>query len=449
MKDDGRLMDSVEAYRSQFGEFTSGQNGEPPWVTARREEAFDRFATKGFPRRSDEEWRATSVSPILSTSFRFPAPSPNGQSEAMAKRFRLAHWHGNELVFINGRLVLELSTRPPLPEGVVVASLEEALSEHPDLVEGALGAARNEEETSFAALNEAFLSAGVFIYLPKGTVLDEPVHVLYLTVPDGDAVMTHVRNVIVAESDCEAKIVESYAGPQGSVYFQNVVTEVVLGPNAKLDHYKLQRESKTAFHLASLGFRQERDSVLTNHSLSLGAALARNDIHVKLDGTGSECTLNGLYDVDGRQHVDHHTVIDHASPHASSCEFYKGVLDDQARGVFNGRIIVRPDAQKTDARQTNRNLLLSREALVDSNPQLEIYADDVKCAHGATIGQLDEEALFYLRSRGIPLDEARNLLTQGFVREVADRIRVPSVRMALEGGLFGEPFTDSPWSSDE
>ena len=189
--------------------------------------------------------------------------------------------------------------------------------------------------------------------------------------------------------------------------------------------------------------------MLSNHSLSLGAEIARNDIHVKLDGTGSECMLNGLYNVDGRQHVDHHTVIDHVSSHSTSREFYKGLLDDEARGIFNGRIIVRPDAQKTDARQTNKNLLLSREALVDSNPQLEIYADDVKCAHGATIGQLDEEALFYLRSRGISLDDARNLLMQGFVQEIADRIQVPSVKKALEGSLFGEHFSDCPWSSDE
>jgi len=286
-------------------------------------------------------------------------------------------------------------------------------------------------------LNEAFLIDGAFIHVPRGIVLERPVHLVFLT-SSGEPVVTHPRTVIVGEAKSQLSVIESYGGSDSAVYWTNAVTQVAAHDGAVIDHYKLQRESASAFHMASLGYVQERSSTVSNHSLSLGARLARHDIRAELEGEGADVTLNGLYVVKDSQHVDHHTVIDHRVPHCTSRELYKGVLDDTSSGVFNGRVIVRADAQKTDSMQSNKNLLLSDDALVNTNPQLEINADDVKCAHGATIGQLDPEAMFYLRTRGIAQDDARRILTEGFMADVSDRIRLAAVRNTLRGLLFRE-----------
>jgi Fe-S cluster assembly protein SufD len=291
------------------------------------------------------------------------------------------------------------------------------------------------DDTPFFDLNEAFLVDGAFIHVPRGIVLERPVHLVFLT-SSGEPVVTHPRTVIVGEAKSQLSVIESYGGSDSAVYWTNAVTQVAAHEGAVIDHYKLQRESASAFHMASLGYVQERSSTVSNHSLSLGARLARHDIRAELDGEGADVTLNGLYVVKDSQHVDHHTVIDHRVPHCTSRELYKGVLDDTSSGVFNGRVIVRADAQKTDSMQSNKNLLLSDDALVNTNPQLEINADDVKCAHGATIGQLDPEAMFYLRTRGIAQDDARRILTEGFMADVSDRIRLAAVRNTLRGLLF-------------
>jgi Fe-S cluster assembly protein SufD len=373
------------------------------------------------------------VTPLASSSFALAAGN-DPDAAALKRSFAIRGLESHELVFVNGRVSSSLSSLGELPDGVVVASLVDALSEHGDTLQPILSQSGG-DETPFFDLNEAFLSDGAFVHVPKGVTLERPVHLVFLTT-SGEPVVTHPRNVIVGEEGSALRLLESYGGPDGAVYWTNAVTQVVASAGAVIDHYKLQRESASAFHVASLDYVQGPSASVSNHSLSLGARLARHDIGAELAGEGADVTLNGLYVVHGSQHVDHHTVIDHTVPHCTSRELYKGVLDDASSGVFNGRVIVRADAQKTDSQQSNKNLLLSNEALVNTNPQLEINADDVKCAHGATIGQLDEEAVFYLRSRGIAQDDARRILTEGFMADVSDRIRLAAVRDTLRDLLF-------------
>ncbi len=410
---------------------------EPGWLALVRKNAFERFLEKGFPTTRNEDWRFTNVGAIASRAFELASGGAEVEDEARAflASLGLEALSRHELVFVNGKFSQKLSSLSDLPDGVVVSNLENAWSHSTEQLQPVL-CRSPADETAFFDLNEAFVADGAFVHIGKGVVVDAPIHCVFLTVPTGEPFVHHPRNVIVAGEQSEARIIETYAGVEGSIYFTNTVTQLVAQPGSVVDHYKVQRESVQAFHVASLDLSQQRSASVSNYSLSLGAALARNDIRAELGGDGAEVTLNGLYVVRGSQHVDHHTVIDHQVAHCTSRELYKGILDDEASGVFNGRVIVRADAQKTDAKQSNKNLLLSKEALVNSNPQLEIHADDVKCAHGATIGQLDAEALFYLRSRGIGLDEARKILTEGFMADVSDRIRVDAVRKALRGLLF-------------
>lgn len=429
------VTDRIGNYLEQFAQFEKSPGVRGSWVHPLRQEAMQRFSERGFPDtpgKHDEEWRFTSVAPILGVSFA-PAPRVDDVGAAL-DRFRVGG--ASRLVFINGRYSEKDSSLEPLPSGVVAGSLGGALESHRGLLEAHLARYSTYRENPFAALNTAFLSEGAFVYLPKGSAVEAPIELLFLSIPGEATAVSYLRNLIIMEAESQARIVESYGGADGMAYFNNVVTEVVVGESANLDHYKLQRESRTAFHIASLQFQLERSAALSTLSISLGGGLVRNDINAVLDGEGCDLALNGLYVVGGEQHVDHHTVIDHAKPHGTSRELYKGILSDRSRGVFNGRIIVRPDAQKTDAKQTNRNLLLSDEALVNTNPQLEINADDVKCAHGATIGQLDADVLFYLRSRGIDVDTARHLLTYGFMSDISERIKVDAIRSELERVLF-------------
>jgi Fe-S cluster assembly protein SufD len=287
------------------------------------------------------------------------------------------------------------------------------------------------------ALNTAFLHDGAHIQLRTGTILERPIHLLFVATGDagGPSMMAHPRVLIVLGANSQASIVETYAGPDGARYFTNAVTEIVLGENAVLDHYKLQHESRDACHVSSVHVQAQRSASHTSHSISTGGALVRNDVVAVLDGEGVECTLNGLYVADGQRLVDNHTTIDHAQPHCGSREIYKGILTDRARGVFNGKIIVRPDAQKTDAKQTNRALLLSEDAQINTKPQLEIFANDVRCTHGAAVGQLDEDAQFYLRSRGLSDADASRLLIHAFASDVLNRLPLESVRRGVEDRL--------------
>jgi Fe-S cluster assembly protein SufD len=329
---------------------------------------------------------------------------------------------GCRLVFVNGSFSPLHSSLLPLPHGLNAGSLAGALGGDSSLLESHLGRYARGEDHAFVALNTAFLSDGAVVYVPPNTVIEEPLHLLFVSRPNGRATMSHPRTVIVAGPHSRATIVESYLGLPEDLYLTNAVTEIVLAENAALDHYVLQQESTAAFHFLTLAVHQDRHSTFTSHSLATGGALARSEINCELADEGITCILRGVGAVAGRQHLDTQTQIDHAKPYGTSQQLYKGILGGRAIGVFNGKILVRQDAQKTDARQTNNNLLLSEDAVIHTKPQLEIFADDVKCAHGATVGRLDEEAVFYLRSRGIGLETARSLMTYAFGSETINLV---------------------------
>lgn len=397
---------------------------DPEWLVEIRRDAMERLTEIGFPTTRQEEWKYTNVAPILKTAFvAAPEEGPRRVEEPR---------EGTQLVFVNGRHAPDLSSAPR--DGAQVGSLRQLLATEPELARPHLAKIAR-EGNAFAAANAAFLEDGAFVRIPKGAAVPEPIQLVFLSEPVFGPTLSHIRNLIVAEPGSQASVVETYIGTAGELYFTNAVTEVALGDGAILDHYKLERESTSAYHVATMEVLQQRDSRLASHSMTFGGALVRNDLNVRLAAEGADCTLNGLFVGSGNQHLDNHTLIDHAKPHGTSRELYKGIMDGKSRGVFHGKIIVRPDAQKTDAMQTNKNLLLSKEALVNSTPALEIFADDVKCRHGSTIGQLDAGALFYLRSRGIGEREARDLLVYAFASDVSSRIRIAPLRALVEEHL--------------
>ncbi len=429
------VAEDREVFRASFERFAA-RHADPdaPWLNRLRTAAMARFVEKGFPTTREEAWRKTSVARIARTTF-LPGEGSLSGAEALAD-LDLPGFRGPRLVFVNGRWSAELSTPGAAPPGLEVRSLREVLARQPERLEPFLTRVVGESGNVFADLNTAFVEDGAVVFVAPGAVLEEPVHLAYLSLnPHREPTVSFPRTLIVAGRASEARLVESYGGPRSQVYLTDALTEVVIEEGASLDHYKLQREGESAFHVANLAVRLERNARFTNHAISLGAALARNDIGVLFGGEGGECVLLGLFLADGERHLDTHTRIDHAVPHCASRELYKGILDGSARGVFDGLIVVRPGAQKTDAWQTNKNLLLSRQALVDSMPRLEILADDVKCKHGSTTGQLDPAALFYLRSRGITEAAARALLTYAFASDLVQRIRVEPLRKAVEACL--------------
>ena len=342
----------------------------------------------------------------------------------------------HRLVFVNGIFEPATSHTDPLPTGVTVSSLSAAIRHDHTALETHLSRYTDVGANGFLALNTALLGEGAYIHLSARTRLEKPIVLSFVSAPGGQAMCTQPRILVVAEPGSEARIVEHFQGSDESTYFNNVVTEICLGRGARLEHYKLQSEGQKSFHVSTLQVTQGRESRFTSHSISLGGQLVRNDINCGLDDEETVCELNGLYLATGRQHVDYHTRIDHAKPAGTSREYYKGVLDGRGRGVFNGRVYVHPDAQKTDAEQFNNNLLLSRHAEVDTKPQLEIFADDVKCAHGATVGQLDDDMIFYLRTRGLAESAARGLLTYGFASDVLQRMSLVPLRETLQDKLM-------------
>jgi Fe-S cluster assembly protein SufD len=411
---------------------TKRREREPARLVGLRKAAIERFGDLGFPTTRLEEWRFTNVAPIARTAFDL-TPSAAGVSESDLEEFR---YEGTlQLVLVNGRFVPELSRLEGLPEGVVVGGLDEAWGSHPEKIEPHVGIARFVEQP-FVALNTALHRDGAFLFFPRGVVVEKPINVIHVGTVQGEPFACFPRLLIVGEESSQATVVEQYGTIGSGPYLTCPVTEVVVGPNATIDHYKLQRESTDAFHVATFQLVQDRDSNFSSHSISWGGGLVRNDVNALLDGEGADSILNGLYMVEGTQLVDNHMRVEHAKAHCDSHELFKGILEDRARAVFNGRIYVYPGAQKTDAKQTNRNLLLSKDAVANSNPQLEIFADDVKCTHGSTVGQLDELGVFYLRSRGIGEEAARSLLTYAFAADIVERIKVPSVRQELEEFLF-------------
>jgi len=415
--------------------------GGPRWLQDLRDRAAVRFAALGFPTVRDEEWRFTNVAPIATAEFK-----PAGGESKDATEEELAGYLYTDaeyrIVVVNGRFAPALSRAQTLPAGVRAGSLASAVTDQPDIVQRYLGQLADFGTKAFTALNTALAADGVYVYISDGVVLEKPLHLLFVTTQSESPVMTNARALIVAGDRTQARIVETFVGTQGAFYFTNAVTEIVAGENAVIDHYKVQEESLEAFHVASMHIHAARSATFSSHSFSLGGKLVRNDVNALLDGDGAECTLNGLYVADGERLVDNHTMIDHAKPHCPSHEIYKGILGGKARAIFNGKIVVRQDAQKTDAKQTNRALLLSDNASINTKPQLEIFADDVKCTHGAAIGQLDEDAIFYLRARGLTYFEARDMLIHAFAGDILDRVKIDSLKTALEGELYAQLAKD-------
>lgn len=407
-----------------------------PFLQRLRNTAVARFAELGLPTPRHEDWRFTNVAPLTRHSYRLTPPVEKpGLTWKKLAGLTFGADTGNRLVFLNGHYRAELSDVRDLPAGTWVGSLATLLREKPALAEPYLGRTARFEDNAFTALNTAFLQDGAAVLIPANTVV-APLHLVFVSTSGTELTMSFPRNLVVVGAGSQVTLLESYVGLQDDVYFTNAVTEILVGEQANVDHYKVQQESDEAFHIANTCLQQSKASRFSSHYLGFGGALVRNEVRAVLDAEGCECTVNGLYMASDRQHMDNHTVIDHAKAHCNSHELYKGILDGKAHGVFNGKIFVRQDAQKTDAKQTNQTLLLSDDAVINTKPQLEIYADDVKCTHGATVGQLDDESIFYLRSRGIGATEARALLTFAFANDVVSRIQIAALRTQLEAFLL-------------
>ena len=423
-----------ESYVEGLSRFLDGgAKDAPEWVTGLRREAISGFGKLGFPTLYDEEWRFTNLQALRRGSFSIAG---NGISEVSGQDVESWGIKGLDclrLVFVNGRFAPSLSCTEDAGGGVVVTSLSEAICEREDLVRGHLARYADYEKDAFISLNTSYFEDGVFVYVPDGTVFKKPVHVLHISTDEGSPLFINPRNLIVVGQNSTAKVIEHYVSTSQSVYFSNVVTEVVCGEAANLEHYRLEFESPKAFNFLTLRVNQQKNSNIVSHSILHGGAIVRNNVHPVLAGEGCNSDIYGLFISEGRQHMDNFMRVEHASPHCDSRQFYNGVLDDRSKGVFHGRILVHEGAEKTDAKQTNRNLLLSDTAQIDTKPQLEIYNDDVKCTHGATIGQMDEEALFYLRSRGVPMRKAKIIMLRAFTNETLEHMSIDSVRDALEG----------------
>ena len=425
-------MKETDPYLEQFQRFEN-EVKQPSWLFPLRKAGIARFSELGFPTLRHEDWRFTNVAPIAKLAFKpvFEA-GVDGVSSKSLGRFTFGQLAGTRLIFVNGHFSRELSVIQPLPGGVKAGSLADALVADPAFLEKHLGRYAQTEDNAFAALNAAFFLDGAFIYVPAGKVVEEPIQLVFVTTAREAGATIHPRNLIIAEANTRLTVIESYVTTDHAAYFTNAVTELVAGDNAVVEHLKFQDESLAGFHIAGLHGHFGRSSNVNVHSFALGAKLSRYNIRAKLNGEGLEAILNGLYLTKGDQLADHHMVVEHAQPRCASHEYFNGILDDKSKGVFHGRILVQPIAQKTDAKQTNKNLLLSDEATADTKPQLEIYADDVKCTHGATVGQMDEDSIFYLRARGIGLDTARQMLMHAFAGEIIDRVKCEPVREELD-----------------
>jgi Fe-S cluster assembly protein SufD len=420
----------------------------PPWLASARRAAALRFREDGLPTLKHEEWRFTNIRAIAETAF-VPAEEAEATlSSDDVRRFAFPGLDADTLVFVNGRFASELSS---MPDGVTVELLSEALATRRELIEPLLRRVAERDDNGFAWLNSAILEDGVFIHVKRNQIVERPISLLHVAVPGavpgagvpgpggpglGAPFMTHPRNVVVVEDGAQATVIERYVAAGEGVYFNNAVTQIDAGDNTHVAHYLLEQESTRAFNINTLHVRQGRGSNVDSHSILLGGALVRNNVYPTLDGEHAECLINGLFVGTGTQHLDNFMHVTHAKPHGDSRQFYQGVLNDKARGVFRGRIVVEKDAQKTDAKQTSANLLLSDTAEIDTKPQLEIYADDVKCTHGATIGQIDEDAIFYLRSRGIDNDAARAMMVFAFASQSLDRMKLAPLREALTQELL-------------
>ena len=422
----------TEGLVAKFSQLEAG-TAQPKWLAPLRKAGIASFADQGFPTLRDEDWRFTNVAPIAQLAFSLAGDvSVNGAETKALDEAAFTKLSGHRLVFVNGIFSAKLSRLQPVVGGVRIENLSAALAKDSALIEKHLGKYAHTAGNAFAALNQAFFSDGAFIFVPTGMAVAEPVQLICISSAKDAGETSFPRNLVIAEANSKLTVVESYISTANAAYFTNAVTEILAGDNAAVEHIKLQDEALRAFHVATIAGEFGRASNVSIHSFALGAKLSRNNIRTKLAGEGLECILNGLYLTKDEQLADHHMIVEHAQPHCASHEYFNGILDDKSKGVFHGRILVRQIAQKTDAKQTNKNLLLSDDATADTKPQLEIYADDVKCTHGATIGQLNDESIFYLRSRGLSKDTARQMLIHAFAGEIIERIKCEPVRAEID-----------------
>ena len=428
----------VDSYAAAFDTLTR-EAPVPTAVQALRRAGLDRFTALGFPTTKNEDWHYTSVSAIADEEFTLLTARTD---DARASQLDPYYFRGENwptAVFVNGRFSPQLSSLQTLPDGVRVESLARSWSTSKTLADQ-LGHVATTENYAFTALNTAFMYDGALIEISKDTEVAGAIHLLYVTDVTAAKGQMHPRTMIIAGRNSRATVLESYVSLSDAMYLTNAVTEVSLADGAFLNHYKIQREGMRSYHVGTIEVRQARDSHYQSFSFAIGAALSRTNVYTTLDGENCGATLNGLYMMNGAQHCDHQTQIIHAQPNCFSRELYKGILDGRSHGVFNGKVYVHPIAQKTDGKQTNKTLLLSDQAKADTKPQLEIFADDVKCTHGATIGQIDQQALFYMKSRGVRAETATQLLTYAFAADVLETIELTPVKLALEK-LTLERFT--------
>jgi Fe-S cluster assembly protein SufD len=430
-----QLMEEKRVHLSNFERFEKEANGNgaaaQPWLDELRKAGMARFDLVGFPSAKDEDWRHTNIKPIVSTKFELAENDVNDAVLDAVKDFGFGKEAGSELVFVNGHYNAQLSKLGKLPRGVVVKSLAQALATDVGQIQQHLGRYADIDKNPFVALNTGFIRGGAYLFFPRGTTVEQPIHLLFVDTGGSTPVVSHPRILIVAEDNAEFTLVKSFVGAGGQ-HFTNLVTEVVTGQDCRIDDTTLQHEAPESFHVSTLQVKLGRASNFVSQSATLGGRVTRNDLNCVLAGEAAEATLNGLVIIGGDQHVDNHTLLDHASPNCPSHELYKHVLDDKATGVFRGKILVRQIAQKTNSKQTSKSLLLSDDAYMNSQPALEIYADDVKCTHGSTVGPVDEDMLFYLRTRGVGHDASRHLLTYAFAADITRRIKVEPVRRRLE-----------------
>ena len=429
MKD---VINFKEWFLQKHNTFEDSLNGENTYLMHQiRKEALENFNELPLPTLKDEDWRYTNISSLLKYNFNIVTKDTKISND-IVQNYRFNNLRSHLIVFVNGQFSAENSKLLNLPNGVVIGSLSDAIKNNPEIVEKYFNKNTTNNHQIFAALSTAYTKDGAFIYVPEGKIVEDPIHIIFITSAKDEKIITQPRNLFIAEKNSQLTIIEHYISDKENIYFTNAVTEIIVNENAVVDHVKFQEESKNAFHIARMEVGQERNSNFTSHSISLGGALTRNNINALFNDEGSECTLNGLFLIEGEQLFDVHTLIDHAKPLCNSHEYYIGILDNKARGVFNGKVLVRPDAQKTNAFQKNKNIILSDQALINTKPELEIFADDVKCSHGATIGQMDEEAKFYLRSRGIADKTATAILIRAFSSDVIKSIKIKQIRNYLD-----------------
>ncbi|MFA6469233.1 MAG: Fe-S cluster assembly protein SufD [Bacteroidota bacterium] len=424
-----RMSTENNQYVSEFTAFQhNGAAKSPAWVNDIRTSALAQFTEKGFPTTKEENWKYTNITPIAKSQFKYSSAAEEISAD-LIQSLMIDGVDQHVIVFINGHRSKEHSSLSGLNDNVVVTNLIDAYASHGTLIRQHLSKYAKMHESPFTALNTAFLNDGLFIHVPAGTYVEKPIHVLFISAEKpGEQTAAHIRNLIVVEEGARVNFLHSFCSAEKNANLTNVVTEIVAGKNSVVELVKVQKESESSYHVEDLHVHQHRESTVHIFSLAVGSAIARNDMSVIIDGESTECNLNGLYITSGEQLIDHHTFMHHIHPNCPSHELFKGILMDKSRAVFNGKVYVEPEAQKTDSKQTNRNLLLSDDAIVDTKPELEIFADDVKCTHGAAVGGMNETHSFYLKTRGITNESARGILTVGFAAEATQKIAHSALR---------------------